>query len=99
MNGGQDPLTVVVRSLPQQGTLYWASANGTRGPRIDHPFSTVLTRMVSTVDQYATDVVAVSSYFMGGGAQYHPGQALGPPDAVRYGDSPLTWCVRSPTLE
>jgi hypothetical protein len=81
---------MAVMQLPQHGALYAASTNGTRLQQITAPCSS--NDMVVMIAQYAADVVAVSSFWVGSD-QWHPGQILGPQDAT-YGGSDLSWCVR-----
>jgi hypothetical protein len=85
---------MVIDRLPQHGALYLTSANGTRGARVTQPF-TMSSHVASMqlVSQYAEGVSAVSSFWTGGRASFHPGQALGPQDVFVYGDSALAWCA------
>jgi hypothetical protein len=87
-----EPLTMVVSQFPQHGVLY-ASTNGTRGARVEAAFSPGAHR-IHMVDQYAVDVVEVSSYYVSG-VSWHPGQALGAPDVSGWGDSRQAWCART----
>jgi len=76
-------VTIIVESLPVQGELYYVSDKSTGLVSIFDPFTSP-----PVTDQYAADVLEMSTFWPDGDKKWHPDQVTGAPDAAKnWGDS------------
>ena len=80
-------VSLFVNSLPVLGSLYYSSSTLTLTSRV----SSFVNLSPPPISQYGHKILETSTFYPSGDEkQWHPDQALGPPDAKQiYGDSPL----------
>jgi len=84
-------VSLSINSLPVQGSLYYSSSTATS------QIESFVNLSPPPIELYGHKILEASTFWPSGPAkEWHPDQALGPPDARRiYGDSPLANCPYS----